>query len=44
LELGDFQTAFAPMLYGVALAILLALLLKETGPALRPAVSEEVSE
>jgi len=47
LELGDFQTAFAPMLCGVALAILLALLLKETGPAVRtapPAVSEEVSE
>src|SRR5215203_5609134 len=37
LELGDFQTAFAPMLYGVALAILLALLLKETGPAVRTA-------
>jgi MFS family permease len=32
---GDFQTAFAPMLYGVAFAILLALLLKETGPARR---------
>src|SRR5215211_3749896 len=47
LELGDFQTAFAPMLYGVALAILLALLLKETGPAVRTApsaASEEVSE
>jgi len=47
LELGDFQTAFAPMLYGVALAILLALLLKETGPAVRTApsaASEEVSK
>ncbi|MFL6285683.1 MAG: MFS transporter [Pyrinomonadaceae bacterium] len=47
LELGNFQTAFAPMLYGVALAILLALLLKETGPAVKPALSavlREVSE
>jgi MFS family permease len=35
LERGDFQTAFTPMLYGVALAILLALLLKETGAAAR---------
>lgn len=35
LERGHFQTAFAPMLYGVALAILLALLLKETGSAAR---------
>lgn len=35
MELGHFQTAFAPLLYGVAFAILLALLLKETGPAAR---------
>ena len=28
-----WQTTFAPLLYGVALAILLTLLLKETGPA-----------
>jgi sugar phosphate permease len=35
LEREHFQTSFAPMLYGVALAILLALLLKETGPAAR---------
>jgi MFS family permease len=46
LERGDFQTAFTPMLYGVALAILLALLLKETGRAVRaapPAGAEEES-
>jgi MFS family permease len=44
LELGNFQTAFAPMLYGVALAILLALLLKETGPAVRTAPSAVLGE
>lgn len=32
-ELGHYQTAFEPLLYGVALAIILSLLLKETGPA-----------
>ena len=30
-----YQTAFEPLLYGVALAIVLTLLLKETGPAVR---------
>lgn len=35
LELQHFQTTFAPLLYGVAIAILLALLLKETGPRRR---------
>ena len=30
-----WQATFAPLLYGVALAILLTLLLKETGPAAR---------
>jgi MFS family permease len=30
-----YQTAFEPLLYGVALAIVLTLLLKETGPATR---------
>jgi MFS family permease len=34
--LEHFQTAFEPLLYGVALAIVLTLLLKETGPAARP--------
>ena len=33
--LGHYQTTFTPMLYGVAVAILLALLLKETGAAAR---------
>lgn len=36
MELQHFQTTFSPLLYGVALAILLTLLLlKETGPAAR---------
>ena len=35
LDLGAWRTTFAPLLAGVALAILLTLLLKETGPAAR---------
>jgi hypothetical protein len=31
-----YQTAFEPLLYGVALAIVLTLLLRETGPAATP--------
>jgi MFS family permease len=34
-ELEHYQTAFEPLLYGVGLAIVLTLLLKETGTALR---------
>jgi hypothetical protein len=30
-----YQTAFTPLLYGVALAIVLTFLLRETGPAAR---------
>jgi MFS family permease len=33
MTLDHFQTAFQPLLYGVAVAIGLTLLLKETGPA-----------
>lgn len=35
MQLSHYQTAFQPLLYGVAIAIILALLLKETGPAVR---------
>ena len=34
-ELAHYQTAFAPLLVGVAIAIVLAALLRETGPAVR---------
>jgi MFS family permease len=33
MELAHYQTAFEPLLYGVALAIALTFLLRETGPA-----------
>jgi sugar phosphate permease len=36
LELAHYQTAFAPMLLGVVVAIVLTLLLKETGPSGTP--------
>lgn len=36
LEHAHYQTAFQPLLAGIGLAILLTLLLKETGPAVRP--------
>lgn len=35
MELSHYQRAFVPLLYGVAIAIILALILKETGPAIR---------
>jgi MFS family permease len=35
MTLDTYQTAFEPLLYGVGLAIVLTLLLKETGPAAR---------
>ncbi len=37
MKLQHYQSTFVPLLYGVAIAILLTLLLKETGPAVRAA-------
>ena len=34
-ELGHYQQTFTPLLFGVAIAILLALILRETGPKAR---------
>jgi len=39
-----YQTAFQPLLIGVALAIVLTLLLKETGPGIRPPAPVRVGE
>ena len=38
-ELGHYQSSFTPLLYGVALAIVLTLLLRETGPKARKAIT-----
>jgi hypothetical protein len=35
MELEHYQTAFEPLLYGVVIAIVLTIMLKETGPAVR---------
>jgi MFS family permease len=44
--LGDYQATFMPMLFGIGIAILLALLLRETGTARRaqPISSEPLTE
>jgi hypothetical protein len=42
MEKGHYQTAFAPLLLGVAVAIGLSFLLKETGPAARALSSSEL--
>jgi MFS family permease len=39
MELSHYQTTFQPLLYGVALAIVLAIVLKETGTAARTPAS-----
>jgi MFS family permease len=43
-SMSHYQTTFQPMLYGVALAFGLTLLLKETGPAVRPQAAAPRSE
>jgi MFS family permease len=40
-QLDDYQSAFVPLLYGVAIAIILTLLLRETGPAVRMRANKE---
>jgi MFS family permease len=44
MELEHYQTAFAPLLYGVAIAIILCLFLKETGSAVAAPSSETAKE
>jgi MFS family permease len=43
MALEHYQTAFQPLLYGVALAIVLTLFLKETGPAAKAPVPAAVA-
>jgi MFS family permease len=40
MTLEHYQTAFEPLLYGVGLAVLLTLVLRETGRAARPTAAE----
>jgi sugar phosphate permease len=42
MQLEHYQMTFTPLLYGVGLAIVLTLLLKETGPAVRRSVPAAV--
>jgi MFS family permease len=44
MELEHYQTTFAPLLYGVAIAIILSFLLKETGPAAQKQFSINLDE
>ena len=40
MSLEHYQTSFTPLMYGVALALVLTLFLKETGPAIRSRIEE----
>ena len=44
MSLEHYQTAFEPLLYGVALAIVLTFVLRETGPAVRRPVMRTAAE
>jgi hypothetical protein len=43
MQLSHYQTAFMPLLYGVAIAIVLTFLLKETGTAARKTGQREAA-
>jgi len=40
MNLEHYQTSFTPLMYGVALALVLTLFLKETGPAIRAQIEQ----
>jgi UDP-N-acetylmuramyl pentapeptide phosphotransferase/UDP-N-acetylglucosamine-1-phosphate transferase len=40
MSLEHYQTSFTPLMYGVALALVLTLFLKETGPAIRAQIEQ----
>ena len=44
MTLDHYQIAFQPLLYGVALALVLTLLLRETGSAAAPRIPATVRE
>jgi hypothetical protein len=44
LTLEHYQTVFVPLLFGVGLAAVLTLLLRETGPAVRPLAAAAAKE
>jgi MFS family permease len=43
MALEHYQAAFLPLIYGVALAIVLTLFMKETGPAARAPIHSEAT-
>jgi len=44
MEMGHYQSAFTPLLLGIAIAIVLSLFLRETGPAARVSSSRTAQE
>jgi len=44
MEKGHYQSAFAPLVLGIAIAIVLSFFLRETGPATRVSSSRTAQE
>jgi hypothetical protein len=44
MEKGHYQSAFTPLLLGIAIAIVLSFFLRETGPAARVSSSQTTQE